>query len=135
MRRLRTEPSPKSVCQSLVSVFDRSSLRVSVAAATPVARSTPNRLLRMSWTAARDTLSPMTSTVTVAPLTMSTCGGRSAPEATRPMSLSMSAFIEATTFSSGMPISTIGSLWSTNLKPRITPLGSMPTTMWIGLPE
>ena len=40
----------------------------------------------MSRTAERTTLSPMTSTVTVAPLTMSTCGGRSAPLATGFMS-------------------------------------------------
>ena len=72
----------------------------------------------MRRTAERTTLSPMTSTVTVAPLTMSTWGGRSAPVATGFMSLPTRVFTASTMRRSGMPTRTMGSLWSTSLIPR-----------------
>jgi len=79
------------------------------AAGPATAAPSPSRPERISRTAERTTLSPMTSTVTVAPETMSTCGGRSAPAATRPRSWPTSVLSESTTCFSGMPISTIGS--------------------------
>ena len=89
----------------------------------------------MSLTAERTTLSPITSTVTVAPLTMSTCGGFAVPAATAPRSWSIRPFRAAMIFASGMPTSTIGSWCSTSFSPRTLPSLSMPTTMRIGLPE
>jgi len=80
-------------------------------------------------------LSPITSTVTVAPLTISTCGAGAVPRATRSMSAPISLLTASTTRLSGMPSRTIGSLCSTILMPLTTPFGVIPTRSWIGLPE
>ncbi|MNI89527.1 hypothetical protein D3C73_1469360 [compost metagenome] len=77
MRRLRIDPSPSSVSQSLGAVFERSSVLFSATVCVLATPSPLRRLLRISATAERTTLSLITRTVTVAPLTMSTCGGRS----------------------------------------------------------
>ena len=86
-----------------------SSSRAAAAGAAAAAALPSSRPLRMSFTAERTTLSPMTSTVTVAPETMSTCGGFAVPAATRPSSCPIRPFSAAMIFGSGMPMSTIGS--------------------------
>ncbi len=80
-------------------------------------------------------LSAMTTTVTVAPLTIST--GSSAPAAGEsrmgdlPTKLRMTPSILET----GMPTRTIGSWCSTSFAPTIFPSLSMPMAISIGLPE
>ncbi|CAM3064323.1 hypothetical protein PAAM106076_05065 [Paracoccus aminovorans] len=104
----RTEPSPSSVCQSSVAVTAGSSSRLTSAGAAAAPRPS-SRPERISLTAERTTLSPITSTVTVAPDTISACGGFASPAATRPRSAPISPFSAARTLGSGMPIRTMGS--------------------------
>jgi hypothetical protein len=80
-------------------------------------------------------LSPITRTVTVAPLTMSTWGVGVDPRVTLPMSTPISLLTASRMRFSGIPTSTIGSLCSTILRPVRTPFGSIPTRSRIGFPE
>ena len=68
-------------------------------------------------------LSPITRTVTVAPLTISTCGAGAVPRATASISLPISLLTASRMRPTGMPTSTMGSLCSTSLRPVTTPLG------------
>ena len=82
----RTEPSPSRLSQSRTSPGPGASVGAACAGggAAPGGGSAEARRPRSSFTVERTTLSAMTSTVTVAPLTMSTCGGRCSPRRHRP---------------------------------------------------
>ncbi len=81
----------------------------------------------MSLVAERTMLSPITSTVTVAPLTISTCGGGESPRTTRSMSVPINLLTASRMRFSGIPTSTMGSLCSTSLRPVSTAFGLIPT--------
>jgi hypothetical protein len=85
--------------------------------------------------AERMMLSPITRTVTVAPLTMSGVLTASPPLAAARTSVPRKWSMMARIFASGIPTSTIGSWCSISFAPRILPLGSRATRIRIGLPE
>ena len=122
---LRTDPSPTRPCQSRISLFVGSMVFDACGATLAAALSwAPSRPLLISFVAERTILSPMTRTVTVAPLTMSTWGAGAVPLATRAISAPIS-LLTASRFArfSGMPTRTMGSLCSTSFSPVSTPFG------------
>ncbi len=134
-RKRAIDPSLISAAQSCSSSSSRSSTTLAISVRAGVVPAAVRRPLRQRRTAERTTLSAITSTVTVAPLTMSGCGARSLPAAMAPMRAPSSLLTASTTRRSGTPTSTMGSLCSTSLSPVMTPAVSMPTSMRTGLPE